>query len=76
MAAVLDVRMPGMDSPAITDALRRHAPELPCVFLSGETGTYTVNELLARGVCEVLGTPVATDHLDQAMTAPASAVGF
>lgn len=75
-AAVLDVRMPGMDGPATMDALRQHAPDLPCVFVSGETGKYTVNELLARGASDVLGKPVAMGRLGHALAAAAGAVGF
>src|SRR5687767_15485011 len=40
-AAVLDVKMPGMDGPATLDALLALAPGLPCVFVSGHTGDYS-----------------------------------
>ena len=40
-AALLDVRMPIMDGPTTMDALHVLDPELPCVFISGETGPYT-----------------------------------
>jgi CheY-like chemotaxis protein len=61
-AAVLDVRMPGMDGPATLDALRAVSPGLPCVFVTGESG-YTDGELLARGASAVLGKPVALAEL-------------
>lgn len=72
-AAVLDVRMPGMDGPATLDALRALAPDLPCVFLSGGTGRYTVGDLLARGACEVIGKPVAMGHLGRAVAGAVAA---
>jgi CheY-like chemotaxis protein len=70
-AAVLDVRMPDMDGPATMDALRELVPGLPCVFVSGDTGPYTVGDLLARGASGVLDKPVAMDYLGRAIAAAA-----
>lgn len=68
-AAVLDVRMPGMDGPTTFDALRSLVPGLPCVFVSGHTGEYSEAELLARGGAAVLSKPVAIDQLGNAIAA-------
>ena len=62
-AAVLDVQMPGMDGPATLDALRRLAPGLPCVFVTGDSGAYTERDLLARGAAAVLTKPVSPARL-------------
>ncbi|AMV26294.1 Transcriptional regulatory protein ZraR [Gemmata sp. SH-PL17] len=63
VAAILDVQMPGMDGPATLDALRALDPDLPCVFVSGDTAPYTEAELLARGAIAVLGKPVDLHRL-------------
>ncbi|MBP3955893.1 response regulator [Gemmata sp. G18] len=63
VAAILDVQMPVMDGPATFDALRALDPNLPCVFVSGDTAPYTEAELLARGAFAVLGKPVDLDRL-------------
>jgi CheY-like chemotaxis protein len=68
-AAVLDVRMPGMDGPATLDALRALVPGLPCVFVSGNCGDYSETDLLARGGSAVLGKPVALAQLGDAVAA-------
>ena len=68
-AAVLDVRMPGMDGPATLDALRALVPGLPCVFVSGHTGDYSETDLLARGGTAVLGKPVGLVQLGAAVAA-------
>ncbi len=68
-AAVLDVRMPGMDGPATLDALREVVPGLPCVFVSGHTGDYSETDLLAHGGSVVLAKPVAAAQLGDAVAA-------
>ncbi len=67
VAAVLDVRMPGLDGPATLDALRALDPALPCVFVTGDTGPYTADELLARGAAAVLSKPVDLATLGAAL---------
>ncbi|MBP3956693.1 response regulator [Gemmata sp. G18] len=61
--ALLDVQMPGMDGPATMDALHTLEPDLPCVFVSGETGLYTSAALIARGGFSVLAKPVFLKEL-------------
>ena len=69
VAAILDVQMPGMVGPAALAALRAIDPGLPCVFLSGHTGTYSAADLLGRGVAAVLGKPVPLDLLNDTLAA-------
>jgi FixJ family two-component response regulator len=71
-AAVLDVRMPGMDGPATLDALQELVPGLPCIFVSGHTGDYSETDLLARGGAVVLDKPVALAQLGDAVAAAIS----
>jgi CheY-like chemotaxis protein len=75
-AAVLDVKMPGMDGPATLDALLALSPGLPCVFVSGHTGDYSEPELLARGASAVLNKPVAAAQLGDAVAAAINRGGF
>src|SRR5262245_23295877 len=45
--ALLDVRMPGLDGPQALARMRELRPDLPCIFLTGYSGLYTEEELLA-----------------------------
>lgn len=55
--ALIDVQMPHMDGPATLAALRAITPDLRCVFMSGHTGRYTADELLAMGADRVMQKP-------------------
>jgi CheY-like chemotaxis protein len=57
---LLDVRMAGMDGPATLAALRQANPQVRCCFMSGDTGQYTVEELLALGASHVLQKPFSS----------------
>ena len=46
---LLDVRMPGQDGPATLARLRQINPALCCCFMSGHSGDYTSDDLLAFG---------------------------
>src|SRR5437868_6822696 len=48
--ALLDVHMPGLDGPETARALRALNPALPVLFMSGNIGDYTEEELLSLGV--------------------------
>ena len=67
--ALLDVQMPGMDGPATLAALHALDPNLPCVFLSGNTGRYSAADLLGCGAVAVLGKPVPLDLLNDTLAA-------
>jgi CheY-like chemotaxis protein len=56
-AALLDVRMPGLDGPATLAALRGLRPALPCCFMTGQSGPYADEELLRQGASHVLHKP-------------------
>jgi two-component system OmpR family response regulator len=54
---LLDVRMPGLDGPCTLSALREIDPGVRCVFMSGDTGRYTAEQLSALGVSCVIPKP-------------------
>jgi len=54
---LLDVRMPGLDGPATLAELRRIHPGLRACFMSGETGKYTPEDLLALGAQRLFDKP-------------------
>jgi CheY-like chemotaxis protein len=56
-AALLDVRMPGLDGPQTMKALRRLLPGLPCCFMTGNPGAYGLTGLLDRGAAAVITKP-------------------
>lgn len=60
---LLDVRMPGWDGPETLTAIRALAPNLLCLFMSGDTGHYTEQELLALGAIGVLQKPFRLGEL-------------
>lgn len=66
-AALLDVRMPGMDGPATLDALRAFDPAIQCAFLTGHPGEYAEGELYGRGAVAVLAKPVTLTTLGAAL---------
>lgn len=61
---LLDVRMPGLDGPQTMAALRRFDPEVRCCFMTGDSGDYTVNNLLEQGAARVISKPF---HLQDIM---------
>jgi two-component system OmpR family response regulator len=61
---LLDVQMPGLDGPGTLAALKRINPEVRCCFMSGHTGKYTSEELLALGAAHVIMKPfVSLGHV-------------
>jgi CheY-like chemotaxis protein len=61
--ALLDVRMPGLDGPAILRELRRLDSGLRCCFLTGDPGDYDEEGLLAQGAERVLRKPFRLPEL-------------
>lgn len=60
---LLDVQMPGLDGAQTLAAIREIDPGVRCVFMSGHTGRYSADDLLALGAARVLQKPFAS--LDQ-----------
>lgn len=56
-AVLLDVSMPDWDGPRTFSALRKIHPDLPCCFMSGGTGDYSVTDLLRIGAPRVFRKP-------------------
>jgi CheY-like chemotaxis protein len=54
---LLDVQMPGLDGPQTLTALQAVRPDVRCAFMSGHTGRYTAEELLAMGAAHVFLKP-------------------
>jgi len=54
---LLDLRMPDLDGPETLDALRELDPEVPACFMSSNTVAYERNELVRRGVAQVIAKP-------------------
>jgi DNA-binding NtrC family response regulator len=61
--ALLDVRMPERDGPAMIAALRAEAPDLPFCFMSGFAGTYEAEQLMALGAAHIFPKPFRLDEL-------------
>jgi CheY-like chemotaxis protein len=57
---LLDVQMPCMDGPQTLTALRDIDPHIRCIFMSGNTGTYTAEHLLSLGATRVLSKPFSS----------------
>jgi CheY-like chemotaxis protein len=57
---LMDVQMPGLDGPHTLTALQKIAPEVRCVFMSGDTGEYTTEDLLTLGARCILSKPFSS----------------
>jgi CheY-like chemotaxis protein len=55
--ALLDVQMPFLDGPHTLLALHAIRPDLPCCFMSGNTGSYSEQDLLDLGAIHLLLKP-------------------
>jgi CheY-like chemotaxis protein len=74
-AALLDVQMPAPDGPHTLALLHGVNPSLPCVFMSGSTGRYDVQDLFDLGASCVLQKPFAlTDLVDAVWQASGVAI--
>jgi len=57
---LLDVQMPGLDGPETLVELRRVDPNVRFVFMSGNTGRYTAEQLRALGAACILPKPFSS----------------
>lgn len=64
---LLDVRMPGLDGPATLAALKAINPSLRSCFMSGHTGDYTIQDLLALGALHVFQKPLGLAEVVQVL---------
>lgn len=64
---LLDVRMPGMDGLATLAAIRSANPAVLACFMTGDTGTYTGEELLQAGAATVFLKPFKLEALVQTL---------
>jgi CheY-like chemotaxis protein len=69
-AALLDIRMPGMDGVDLHAALRRVWPLARFVLMTGYASDARVAKALADGACDVLLKPVPIDRLLLLLPAP------
>jgi CheY-like chemotaxis protein len=64
---LMDVQMPGLDGPQTLAALRQIDPAVRCCFMSGDTGAYTVEDLLHCGAARVFPKPFHLAELTGAL---------
>ena len=64
---ILDVRMPGLDGPALQKRLGELGATLPIIFLTGHADTPTVVKAIKAGAHDFLTKPVASDDLLRAI---------
>jgi two-component system response regulator AtoC len=63
-AALLDLRMPGMDGIHLLQELRRRAPELPVVILTGHGTIPSAIEAIQAGAYHYLTKPCEVDEIE------------
>ena len=63
---ILDVRMPGLDGPALQKRLGELGSTLPIIFLTGYGDTPTIVRTIKSGAHDFLSKPVNSDGLLQA----------
>jgi FixJ family two-component response regulator len=64
---ILDVRMPGLDGPALQKRLGELGARLPIIFLTGHADTPTIVRTIKAGAHDFLSKPVKSDVLLQAI---------
>ncbi len=60
---ILDVRLPGLDGPALQRRLGELGSTMPIIFLTGYADTRIVVQTLKAGALDFLAKPVASDDL-------------
>jgi len=64
---LLDVRMPDLDGPQTLAELQRLRPSLVCCFMSGHTGSYSPQELRARGARYLFDKPFRLEEVSSVL---------
>ncbi len=64
---LLDVKMPDLDGPKTLPLLQQISPQVCCCFVTGDTGVYDEEELLALGAVKVLRKPFSLGLLAELM---------
>ncbi len=54
---ILDIRMPGLSGPQTFEAMTTIDPDIPVCFMTGDPGTYVVEDLLQRGARHIFQKP-------------------
>ncbi len=67
VAALLDVRMPGLSGPETLKALRQIDPQLRCSFMTGDPGNDQTREWLQQSGLPVLAKPFELEKLAQVL---------
>jgi len=60
---ILDMHMPGLNGLEVLKELKRVAPEVPVVLLTGYAGTVERDEARRLGACDILSKPVNWNYL-------------
>jgi CheY-like chemotaxis protein len=62
-----DIQMPGMDGPRLLCELRKLNPVVRCCFMTGDSGRYSLAELLANGALQVFQKPFSVTDIADAL---------
>lgn len=60
---ITDLKMPGMDGLELVDRLKREAPHVPVILITGHGGEEEAREALRRGACDYLHKPCELEDL-------------
>lgn len=66
-ALLFDIHMPGLDGPEALRTLRELAPNVGCIFITGQPGDYAEDGLLDMGATAVLHKPFTPEDLAAAL---------
>jgi two-component system response regulator MprA len=66
-AVFLDIVMPGLSGVGVLREIRRRAPDLPVIVLSGRADSQALGEARRLGVTAIVLKPWALHHLDEAL---------
>jgi CheY-like chemotaxis protein len=64
---LLDVVMPGMDGPKVFEILKARNPQVCCCFATAGTGSYSDQDLIARGAAWIFKKPFSASEIGQVL---------